>query len=306
MEYRFRHRDGTYRWVEDNNRVLRDATGQPDEVVGIWTDITQRKRLQDEVARRERQLQSFFQAATAGLALFDKDLRYVQVNDTLAEMNGLSVEDHLGKTVWEVVPGIAPTAELSLQKVFASGEPVLNLELNGETRGQPGVQRNWLASYFPIAGTDGSPEGVGALVVEITRRKRAEEELLLKNALLSAQQEVSIDGILAVDSEGKAILFNQRFIEIWKIPPEAMASKSDERLLQSVQYLLADPQAFLEKIRHLYTHRQETIRDEIALVDGRVLDRYSAPMFAGDGNYFGRVWYFRDITDRKRAEERTL
>ena len=95
MEYRLRHRDGTYRWIEDSNRVLRDAAGQPAEVVGVWTDITQRKRLQDEVSLREEQLNSFFRGATAGLALLDKDLRYIQINGTLAEMNGIPVEEHI-------------------------------------------------------------------------------------------------------------------------------------------------------------------------------------------------------------------
>ena len=116
IEYRLRHRDGTYRWVEDNARVLRDAAGRPAEVVGVWTDITQRKQLQSEVALREKQLNSFFRGATAGLALFDKDLRYLQINGTLAEMNGLPVEEHIGRTLREVVPRIAPAVEPILQK----------------------------------------------------------------------------------------------------------------------------------------------------------------------------------------------
>ena len=125
----------------------------------------------------------------------------------------------------------------------------------------------------------------------------------MKNALLSAQQEVSIDGVLAIDGDGKVIQFNGRFTEMWKVPPELMASRSDEMLLRSVQDQLADPQAFLAKTRRLYAHRQETSRDEIALVNGRVFDRYSAPMVGKGGQYLGRVWFFRDITERKQAEE---
>ena len=62
----------------------------------------------------------------------------------------------------------------------------------------------------------------------------------------------------------------------------------------------------LEKVRYLYEHRRETSRDEIALTDGRVFDRYSAPMFGPDDRYYGRVWYFRDITERKRAEQELI
>jgi len=142
--------------------------------------------------------------------------------------------------------------------------------------------------------------------LDITDRKRAEEEIMLKNVLLSAQQEASIDGIMAVDGYGKVMLANRRFGEMWNIPPELMASKSDEVLLRSVQGLLTDPDAFLEKTRYLYDHRRETSRDEIVLTDGRVFDRYSAPMFGRDDRYYGRVWYFRDMTDRKRAEQELI
>jgi PAS domain S-box-containing protein len=141
------------------------------------------------------------------------------------------------------------------------------------------------------------------LQAELAERKRAGEDLLLKNALLSAQQEVSIDGILAVDGDGKVILFNRRFAEMWGIAPEVMASESDELLLRSAQALVVDPDAFFVRLRHLYDHRHETSRDEILLTDGRVFDRYSAPMFGPQERYYGRVWYFRDITENKRAED---
>ena len=171
MEYRLRCRDGTYRWVEDSNRVLRDAAGQPTEVVGVWTDITERKRLQADAALREQQLKAFFGGATAGLVLLDKDLRYLRINRTLAEMNGVPVEQHIGRTIREVVPRIASAVEPIFQEVLATGEPVLNVEVSGETPRQPGVLRHWTESFFPILDTDGTPTGVGAIVVETTEQK---------------------------------------------------------------------------------------------------------------------------------------
>jgi PAS domain S-box-containing protein len=115
--------------------------------------------------------------ATAGLALLDKDLRFTQINDTLAEMNGLPAAEHLGRTIREVVPQLASTVEPILQTVLATGQPALNVEVTGERPSQPGIQRHWIESFFPIAGMDGNPAGVGSIVVEITDRKRAEEEL---------------------------------------------------------------------------------------------------------------------------------
>lgn len=134
-------------------------------------------------------------------------------------------------------------------------------------------------------------------------QKQSESELRFRNILLSTLQEVSIDGILVVDEAGRMILFNRNFVTMWSIPPEVIDSKSGERALQSVLGNLAEPEEYLRKVKYLYEQKSETSRDEIALKDGRTFDRYSAPMIGADNKYYGRVWFFRDITDRKRADE---
>src|SRR5256885_3660625 len=109
-------------------------------------------------------LDAFFTTAPAGLAILDRELRYVQLNETLALMNGRPVADHLGHSVREVLPAIAATLEPMLQSILDTGEPVLNIELSGETPAQPGVTRYWRASYFLPAprgprGEDGAGGG---------------------------------------------------------------------------------------------------------------------------------------------------
>ncbi len=141
------------------------------------------------------------------------------------------------------------------------------------------------------------------LRAEVAERKRAEEKLGFKNIILSTQQEASIEGILVVDENGGIISSNRRFVDMWGIPFDVAESKSDERALQSVIDNLASPEEFIRKVKHVYEARYETSRDEIALKDGRVFDRYSAPMLGAGGKYYGRVWYFRDITEHKRAAE---
>src|SRR5215216_1747471 len=96
--------------------------------------------------------------------------------------------------------------------------------------------------------------------------------------------------------------FNQRFVEMWDIPKEVIQARSDDAALRSVVDKLVDPQGFLGRIAYLYDHPSEESRDEILLKDGRTFDRYSAPVRGKDGTYHGRVWYFRNITERKRAE----
>ena len=125
-------------------------------------------------------------------------------------MNGIPVEQHLGRTVREVVPWNAPTVEPILQKVLATGEPVLNVEVTGETPCQPGIQRHWMESFFPIAGADGSPNAVGAIVVEITERKRAEEALRESEQRLRTAIETSPDGIVLVELDGSLLMTNRQ------------------------------------------------------------------------------------------------
>ncbi|MCF7786177.1 MAG: PAS domain S-box protein [Prosthecobacter sp.] len=138
---------------------------------------------------------------------------------------------------------------------------------------------------------------------DITERKQAEAELRWKTAFLEAQVCASIDGIIVVDQQGRRILQNQRFAEIFQIPPHITDDKDDSGQLQWVASKVADPESFVSRVQHLYAHPHEIGRDEIDLKDGTVLDRFSSPVVGNDGQHYGRIWAFRDITERKLAEE---
>jgi PAS domain S-box-containing protein len=137
---------------------------------------------------------------------------------------------------------------------------------------------------------------------DITERKRIENELIFTNIILSTQQEVAIDGILVVDNSGRIISYNKQFVDLWGITEDVIASKSDERALQLVLEKLDNPQEFQSRVKYLYENKDEKSREEILLADGSVFDRYSSPMKSRDGKYYGRVWFFRDITKLKNAE----
>jgi phosphoglycerate-specific signal transduction histidine kinase len=100
------------------------------------------------------------------------------------------------------------------------------------------------------------------------------------------------------------IWFNRHFVEMWGIPDDVVQSRSDEAALRSILDKLLHPQDFTDKVKYLYEHKDLKSRDEIRLKDGRVFDRYSAPVTGKDGTHLGRVWLFRDITEQKRADDR--
>jgi len=130
----------------------------------------------------------------------------------------------------------------------------------------------------------------------------AQQELAFTNSLLAAQQEVSPDAILVVDGHGKIISYNRHFVELWGLTQEMVRARVDEPVLQLVVAQVRDPEAFLARIDYLYQHRSEEGHEEIDLKDGGVIDSYSAPMIGEHDKYYGRVWFFRDITGRKQME----
>jgi PAS domain S-box-containing protein len=123
-------------------------------------------------------LDTLFANAPVGLAFWDTDLRFRRVNATLAAINGLGAEEHIGRTLQEVVPELGDTVAGWFREILATGRPLLNVEVSGETPARPGITCHWLASYYPVTDADGETLGIGAVVLEVTAQRAAEEERL--------------------------------------------------------------------------------------------------------------------------------
>ena len=166
-----------------------------------------------------------------------------------------------------------------------------------------GSIRDMIVNKATLTNVDGSLAGLVGVLIDITDRKEAEQELLFRNLILTTQQEVSPDGILVVDENGMIVSCNRRFQDMWSIPSELIERGVDEPVMHYVAGLTTDPARFLGGAKLLHQDRQEVHRGEMPLVDGRIVEWYSAPMFGADGHYYGRVWYHSDVTDRRNAEK---
>jgi formate hydrogenlyase transcriptional activator len=138
--------------------------------------VSRRSDPTEALLESEQLLAAYFSASRVGLCILDADFRYLAINRTLAEMNGIAAEAHLGKTVREVLGDFAELVEPQFDRVFAAGEPVLNLEISSvlPTRNEPG---HWIEHYIPIKDASGEVAQIGVIVVEITEQKKLEESL---------------------------------------------------------------------------------------------------------------------------------
>lgn len=143
----------------------------------VENDRNQQDLEHSQEANRLLELEAIYNTTPIGLAVLDRELRFVRLNQRLAEINGISIEDHINRTVREIVPDLADEVEPLFRHILETGEPLLNLEISGETAAQPGVERTWIESWFPLRDARGQIIGINAVFQEITERKQAEAAL---------------------------------------------------------------------------------------------------------------------------------
>ncbi|MFB3895173.1 MAG: PAS domain S-box protein, partial [bacterium] len=222
-------------------------------------------------------------------------------NKGAEKMYGYAADEIIGKSIDLLIPKDKINEIPDILNKIKTGQTISHYETSRTKKNGQEIEVSLTIS--PIKGNNGSIIGASTIARDITESKQAEANLLFKTTLLEAQSETTIDGILVVDKNAKIVLSNNRFREIWNVPQQLIDAHDDTELLRYVLTQLKHPNEFIKKVEYLYAHQTEKSRDEIELTKGTVLDRYSAPLIGPTSTYYGRIWYFRDITDQKRAEE---
>ena len=264
---------GAVMTVDFSLKPIVDDSGKVVLLIPEARDISDRKALERELVLRQTRFDAFFAAAPASMFIVDEHLRFVQVNEKLAGTTGASVTEHFGKTLREVVPERVDTLEPMLQQILATNQPILNIELSCSTSKQPGIVRDWLASYFPLPGSDGKPIGVGGVAIEITDRKKAEVE---RDRFFI----LSLDLVCIVDFEGKF----KRLNPAWET---------------TLGYTLeeVENQPFINFVHP--DDRQETTAEAAKVYDGTEVQFFENRYRCKDGSYKWLSWKVRPETEQK-------
>jgi PAS domain S-box-containing protein len=244
-------------------------------------------------------LQSIIDNAAAVIFIKHEDGRYLLVNRRFEELFHVSRREILGKADRDLFSKEqADVLRANDLRVLREDRPI---ELDEAVTQDDGLHQ-YISLKFPLHDPQGHGYALCGISTDVTQRKRESDELRRSHSLLEATLESTADGILVVDRAGNIVRFNRRFATIWSIPEHVLASNDDNAALAFVLDQLAEPDLFLDRVRELYGQPEASSFDVVTFRNGRVLERYSQPQRAG-GEVVGRVWSFRDVTDRVRAEE---
>ncbi len=297
FEVRAKRKDGSVFWTSTTAVPRTTETGEQ-QIVAVVQDITERKKAESALAESEAKFRILAEQSPNMIFIYQRG-RVVYANRKCTETMGYSLDEFYA----------ASFSFLSMVKETSRAAVVANLETHRQGREVAPYEYTLVAKdgtnidcilMSRLVEFRGEPAIMGT-VTDITQRKQAERAMAFKNALLEAQSETTEEGIIVVDENGKIVLHNRRFRELWGIPEEVLRQADEGPALNYVLPKIKNPEAFMDRIRYLQTHVDERGSDQIELKDGTIFERYSSPLVEANGTYRGRVRYFRDVTEARNA-----
>ncbi len=293
-----RRKDGSDYQEEQTITPVRGADGEISHFIAIKQNVTKRMEAEEALRMSEERFRLLFERATDCVFSIDANGIFTTLNNAFETITGWPPAEWLGKPFQAIVHAEDQPRAAELFKDVIGGKRGPGTELRVRT--SRGDYRDIELKGFPNELGDGRYE-MQSIGRDITERKRAERAMAGSLSLLEATLESTADGILVVNGRAEVVQFNQKFAEIWRIPKEILESRDDSRMLAFVLDQLKDAEAFMARVRGLYAQPESMSFEVVEFKDGRILERFSQPQKVG-GQCVGRVWSFRDVTARKRAE----
>jgi len=292
-------RDGTKGIVHLQGQTEYDAQGRPERIMGTIQDITRSKQAEEDLQRSEADFQNIFNNLQDSYYRTDADGILTMVSPSNGRMMACEVSDLMGTRVADYY--VDPSQrEIFLKELDDNGGVIRSFE--AQMRRFDG-EIIWVSSNAHYLFDDqGNKIGLEGIARDITTRRLSDEQLRSSLSLQKATLEATADGILVVSSQGEWSAYNRQFVEMWRIPEAVLESGDDQQALDFALGQLTDPQTFIDKVMDLYAHPEESSFDVLHFRDGRVFERYSREQRI-DGVIVGRVWSFRDVSERYHAEE---
>ena len=287
--------------------LRRHATQSEDGwlIATLARDVTEHRRAERALRESERRFSGLLSNVALVSVMVDNEARITYCNDYLLRLTGWELEEVIGRNWYElfVAPDLHSAQRAVFQDILANLPDAMHAEHEIRTRAGDRRLIRWNSSV--LRSGVGEIVGVASIGEDITEHQRTTEELRYKNTMLQTQLETSLDAILVVDAQERIVSYNHQFIDLWKIPLQlAGAGLHDAPMARFAAKQIENSDAFLARVQYLYAHQEVHSADELLLKDGRSIDWNSAPIRAADHQYYGRVWYFRDITAQKQAQAR--
>jgi diguanylate cyclase (GGDEF)-like protein/PAS domain S-box-containing protein len=292
-------KDGRVLTLEINSSaVYRDD--KPFAVQGIARDITQRKRTNEALKRSEKEYRDLFENANDLIYTHDLKGDFTSLNRAGERITGYTRDEALNMNISQVVAPefLSEARQMIAEKLTSGRSTAYELEIISKSG-----RRVSLELSTRLITIDGIPVGVQGIGRDITSRKEAEASLHKAISLFASTFESTADGIIVINHDREVTAYNQKFVEIWKVPPEIVNSKDGRRFAEFAAGQTKDPEKFAAELERLYADPMTVVTHTIELTDGRVYERYSQPQFL-EGKPVGRVCCFRDVTERELAEEK--
>ncbi len=295
-------KDGTVFWNDLRISPVRDSSGKVTHFIGIQTDITERKQ-----AEETQQLMQFSIDRAADAVFYIRpDGTLFYVNEAASKALKYSREELLRLSIQDIDPNFSfPVWQSHWQQVREGG----SFSIETQHRAKDGRVFPVEVTFNYLKFNDQEYNCAFARDISDAYRQaqassQAQKALQRSNALLKAQQESDPNGVLVTDETGATLSYNQRFCEMWQIP-EGMRKLGDHKIIFNwVLPLIQEPQRVFSQMEYLEENPSLISREEIHLRNGRVFDCYSAPVRAPEGDSYGRIWSFQDITEQKQTERR--